>query len=251
MDKSFGTLWGVSVGPGHPDWLTIAARQVLEDARAIACPQDRQGNPGMAYRIVREFLSGDRKILALDLPFVQDSAALAAAWEQAATDLLAMLDCGGDVAFIAEGDVSFYSTFTHLARTVHERSPHIPIEVIPGVCSPLAAAAALKIPLSTWDEKVAILPAMHGVEDLEQALDWADVVVLMKVAPVFDRVWQVLRDRGLLAETGLVEWLGWPQQQVFESLEGLQDYRPPYFSIAIVRSHPMHFSSLDLDLPVG
>ncbi|WP_017327498.1 precorrin-2 C(20)-methyltransferase [Synechococcus sp. PCC 7336] len=250
MDKSFGTLWGVSVGPGRADWLTIAARHVLEDANAIACPQDRQGNPGMAYRIVREFLSGNRKILALDMPFVQDSATLTAAWDRAAAELLAILNCGGDVAFIAEGDVSFYSTFTHLARTVNERSPHIPIEVIPGVCSPLAAAAALKMPLSTWDEKVAIVPAMHGLEELERALDWADVVVLMKVAPVFDRVWQMLRERGLLAEAGLVEWLGWPRQKVFGSLAGLQDYRPPYFSMVIVRSQPMRFGRLDLDLPV-
>ncbi|MGK7906500.1 MAG: precorrin-2 C(20)-methyltransferase [Synechococcus sp.] len=237
MATRLGRLLGIGVGPGNPNWMTIEGVNAIQSVAAIACPQDRQGQPGMAYRIACQQL-GDKPLLALDLPFVTDEAVLETAWLAAAEQVLPMLRQGEDVAFISEGDASFFSTFTYLARAVQQQAD-VNVQVLPGVCSPLAAAAALQIPLSMWDEGVAILPAIHRVDELEDLLDWADVVVLMKVSAVFDRAYAILESRGLLAQTGLVEWLGWPQQRVFKSIEGLRGYQPPYFSIAIVRTHPL------------
>ena len=232
---ALGTLWGVSVGPGNPDWMTVEAIRALQSVDTIACPQDRQGNPGMAYKIARQYV-GDRTVISLDLPFVTDTSILEQSWQAAAEQVVSILRQDNDVAFISEGDASFFSTFAYLARAVQQQEAGIRVQVLPGVCSPLAAAAALNIPLSMWDEGVVILPALHRVNELDAILDWADVVVLMKLSSVFDRIYAILERRNLLAHTGLVEWLGWPQQQVFHSLEQMQDYRPPYFSIAIVRT---------------
>ncbi|MGK7910400.1 MAG: precorrin-2 C(20)-methyltransferase [Synechococcus sp.] len=231
---ALGKLWGVSVGPGNPDWITVQGIRAIQSVGAIACPQDRNGDPGMAYRIAQQHV-GDRPVLSLDLPFVTDTTTLENAWRSAANRILPILRQGRDVTFMSEGDASFFSTFTYLARAVQHQEPSLDIQVLPGVCSPLAAAAALKIPLSVWEEGVAILPAMHRINELDGILSWADVVVLMKLSSVFDRIYDTLERRNLLERTGLVEWLGWPQQQVFHSLIGMQDYRPPYFSIAIVQ----------------
>ena len=240
MESRLGRLWGIGVGPGNPAWITVEGIRAIQSVATIACPKDRRGELGMAYRIAREQVR-DRSIVALNLPFVTDKQVLERAWQAAAERLLEILRQGQDVAFISEGDVSFYGTFAYLARAVRYRETAVEVRVLPGVCSPVAAAAALKIPLSMWDEGVAILPAMHRVEELERVLDWADVVVLMKLASVFDRVYSILERRNLLSHTGLVEWLGWPQQRVFASLGGLEGYRPPYFSIAIVRKNALDF----------
>ncbi|MEM9567083.1 MAG: precorrin-2 C(20)-methyltransferase [Cyanobacteria bacterium P01_E01_bin.34] len=234
---ALGTLWGVSVGPGNPDWMTVEGIRAIQSVAAIACPQDRQGKPGMAYQIAQKYV-GERPVISLDLPFVTNTDILECSWRTAAKQLVPILQQGNDVTFICEGDASFFSTFAYLAREVCKQEAGVEVQVLPGVCSPLAAAAALNIPLSMWDESVAIVPALHRVSELDAILDWADVVVLMKLPSVFDRIYATLERRNLLAHTGLVEWLGWPQQQVFQSLEHMKDYRPPYFSIAIVRNPP-------------
>ncbi len=233
----WGTFWGVGVGPGDPEWLTIGGLRVLRSAAIVALPQNKQGQPGMAYEIVREFLLPDQKILPLALPFVRDEATLAAAWEAAAREVLPFLQQGEDVVFLSEGDVSFYSTFTYIAGALKAIAPELDARAVPGVCSPMAAAAVLGAPLAIGSEKIAILPALYAPEDLVNALGWADVVVLMKVAPVYATVWQLLAERDLLARTSLVAWVGGERQVILPSLVGRANYQPHYFSLSIVRNH--------------
>lgn len=231
------TLWGISTGPGDPEWLTLKAHRILQQVPLVACPQNRQGQAGMAFAIASHYLNPTATLLPLYLPFTQDEAALAAAWTDAGTQLVSYLAQGQDVAFIAEGDVSLYSTFTYIALAVRALLPDVTIIPIPGVCSPLAAAAIATHPLSLGSEKIAILPALYHVDELAQALGWAEVVVLLKVGSVFTEVWPLLAERGLLLQSSLVEWIGWPQQKVYTDLRELREYRPPYFSVLIIRRH--------------
>lgn len=237
----WGTLWGIGVGPGDADWLTLKGLRVLQAVPVVAMPQGRNGQPGMAYGIVKDFLSADQQLLPLSLPFVLDAHTLEQAWQTAAAQLLEVVQTGQDVAFIAEGDISFYSTFTYMAKYVHQLAPEVPIQPIPGICSPLAAAAALHMPLAIADETIAILPALYHVDDLIQALDWAEVVVLMKVSSVFPKVWAILAERQWLDRASLVEWVGGQQQTLFPTLHELEHYQPPYFSILILRRTPYGF----------
>jgi precorrin-2/cobalt-factor-2 C20-methyltransferase len=239
--QDWGTLWGIGVGPGDGEWLTLKGLRILQSVPVVALPQNNQGEPGMAYRIVQDYLQPHQTVMALELPFVTDVAVLQAAWQAAAAQLVPLLQAGQDVAFLAEGDISFYSTFTYVAQALRQQAPAVPIQSVPGVCSPLAAASRLLSPLAIASEKVVILPALYRVDDLAQALDWAEVVVLMKVSSVFAQVWHLLQERQLLAHASLVEWIGWPQEKIFPSLEPLQDYKPPYFSILIVRREPYGF----------
>ena len=230
-----GTLFGIGVGPGDPEWITMKGIRVLQQAQIVAVPQNRQGEPGMAYAIAQQYLRPHQTLLTLNLPFSTDPEVLESGWKVSMNTLLPHLRSGQNVAFLAEGDISFYSTFTHVMRAVKAHEPTIAIETIPGVCSPLAAASALNIPLSLWDEKVAILPALYEVTELDHALDWAEVVVLMKVGSVFRSVWECLDQRGLLDHACLVEWVGWPQQKTWTGWQNLKDYEPPYFSLAIIK----------------
>ena len=237
----WGQLWGVSVGPGDSEWLTLKGLRILQTVDVVACPQNRQGEPGMAYNIVKCHLRSEQTVLPLDLPFVRDPVQLQQAWATAGETLVPLLKKGQHVAFITEGDASLYSTFSYVAQSVHRLAPAVAITPVPGVCSPLAAMAALNMPLSLGAEKIAILPALYDPSELIHALEWADVVVLMKVASVFDQVWQTLQDLGLLEQASLVEQVGSSEEKQYPSLVDLADHKPPYFSILIVRRHDYRF----------
>ncbi len=236
MAEQLGTFWGISVGPGDPELLTLKGLRCLQSVPVVACPQSRSGQRGMAYGIIQDYLQPNQSILSLHLPFVRDPQVLQQAWQAAADQVLSPLQAGQDVGFICEGDVGLYSTFTHLARSLRQIQPQLPIQIIPGVCSPLAAAAALGQPLSIGSERIAILPALYTLEEIEQACQWADVVVLMKVASVFPQIYDWLEQKQGLSHASLIEWISSEKQRFWTDLRELAEYQPPYFSLMILRT---------------
>jgi len=169
---------------------------------------------------------------------VQDEQVLELAWQQAAEQVWPYLAQGQDVAFVCEGDVSFYSTFSYLAQALRQFQPQAQIETVPGICSPLAAAAALGLPLTSRDDRLVILPALYTVAELEAVLDWADVVVLLKVSSVYPQVWSVLARRHLLHRSWIIERATLSQQIIHANLQTLPDLKLPYFSLMIIQVKP-------------
>lgn len=233
--STIGTLYGIGAGPGDPELLTVKGLRILKQAAVVAFPAGVQGKPGMAEQIIAEWLQPAQTRLALNFPYVQDEAILGQAWQTAAEQVWQFLRQGQDVAFFSEGDVSFYSTFTYLAQTLQQMHPAAQIQTIPGVCSPMAAAAALGIPLTVRAQRLAILPALYHVSELETALDQADVLVLMKVSSVYEQVWSVLCRRGLLQRSYIVERATLPQQRIYADLSHSPSLQLPYFSLLIVQ----------------
>lgn len=230
-----GTLYGISVGPGDPELITLKGLRSLQQVPVVAFPSGVQGKPGIAQQIVAQWLRPDQVQLALTFPYVQDMAVLTQAWQVAAEQVWQYLRQGQDVAFACEGDVSFYSTFTYLAQTLQQLHPEAVVQLVPGVCSPMAAAAALGLPLTIRQERLVVLPALYTVGELEAVLDWADVVVLMKVSSVYEQVWKVLQQRALLDNSWVVERATLPQQIIYSDLRDRPTLKLPYFSLLIVQ----------------
>lgn len=230
-----GTLTGLGVGPGDPDLMTLKALKVLQAAPVVAFPQGRPGQMGVAQHIVSPHLQAHQRQLPLDFPFVVEDDQLQTAWKRAADQVWAVLKTGQDVVFACEGDISFYGTFTYLADALSLAHPDVTIQRIPGVCSPMAAVSALGIPLTVQAEKLAVLPAFYGVEDLEDTLAWADVVVLMKVRSVYAAVWEVLKRRHLLSSSYVVVRASQPDQIIYRDLENYPHLDLPYFSLMVIR----------------
>ncbi|MBD2181552.1 precorrin-2 C(20)-methyltransferase [Planktothrix sp. FACHB-1355] len=230
-----GTLYGISVGTGDPELITLKALRLLKQLPVVAFPLGVGGKPGMAEQIVAQWLTSDRVQLALTFPYVQDEAVLTSAWQLAAEQVWQYLEKGMDVAFACEGDVSFYSTFTYLAQTLQQLHPEATVETVPGVCSPMAAAAMLGLPLTVRDQRLVVLPALYRVEELEAVLDGADVVVLLKVSSVYEQVWQVLQRRQLLSSSYVVERATLPDMKIYRDLRDRPDLKLPYFSLLIVQ----------------
>ncbi len=230
-----GVLYGIGAGPGDPELMTLKGLRILKNAPVVAFPAGVRGNPGMAQLIVEEWLHPEQIQLALTFPYVQDEAILLAAWQLAAEQVWQYLQLGQDVAFISEGDVSFYSTFTYLAQTLQNLYPEVAVQTVPGICSPLAAAAVLGLPLTIRAQRLVVLPALYNVQELEKVIDWADVVVLLKVSSVYEELWTVLQRRGLLDRSWVVERATLPEQVIYEGLSDRPNLKLPYFSLLIVQ----------------
>lgn len=233
-----GTLYGIGVGPGDPELITVKGLRLLQQVAVVAYPAGVGDRPGLAESIVAPWLQPNQRRLALRFPYNQDKHDLQDAWQHAAGQVWSDLSSGQDVAFLSEGDISFYSTFSYLALTLQQQQPTARIMAIPGVCSPLAAAAAAAVPLTLRDQRLAILPTLYSSADLETALDWADVVVLMKLASVYPSIWSCLERRDLLNQSYIVERASSPQEHIHRSLVGQDQLQLPYFSLLVVHVRP-------------
>lgn len=233
--SEIGVLYGVSVGTGDPELITLKGFKILQSVPIVAFPAGIANKPGIAAQIIANWLQPHQQTLALDFPYVQDLDILTQAWGQAATRVWHYLANNQNVAFACEGDVSFYSTFTYLAQTLTEMYPQAQVETVPGVTSPLAAASALGIPLTIRDQRLVVLPALYTVSELEAVLKWAEVIVLLKVSSVYEQVWQILAQYGLLSRAMVVERATTPEQVIYRDLSDRPSLRLSYFSLLIIQ----------------
>ena len=232
--ETWGTLYGVSVGPGDPDLMTVKGLKTLQQSPVIAFPAGINGKPGVAETIISSCLSPQQQRLALQFPYTQDETLLTQAWQQAARKVIDPLQQGLNVAFACEGDVNFYGTFTYLAQTLQQFHPTVKIQTIPGVCSPLAAVASLGVPLTVRDQRLLIVPALYNIEQLQTALTQADVLVLMKMSSVYPQIWEILNQLNLLEQASVVEWATLPQQKIYHGLSDRPQLQLSYFSLMII-----------------
>jgi precorrin-2/cobalt-factor-2 C20-methyltransferase len=238
VSRDLGILTGIGVGPGDPDLVTVKAINALTQAQVIAYPKGRNGLPGLAQSIIAQHIRPHQQQLPLEFPYVFDPERLHQAWHQAAEQVWAQLILGQDVVFACEGDLSFYGTFTYLAQALTAAHPDVVILRVPGICSPVAAVSALGIPLTVQAEKLAVLPAIYSVAELEKTLTWADVVVLLKVSSVYPQVWSLLREKGLLGQSWVVVRASQPNQEIYSDLSQHPDLTLPYFSLMVIRCGP-------------
>ena len=237
-NEQFGTLYGVSLGPGDPDLITRHAWVLLQRSDAVwTYPVRSKKSDSYALDIVlRAGLSLPAASNALIFPMTHDQEKLAKYWLQAAEIILARLHAGQDVLFLVEGDASTYSTFGHLARTVLSLDEAIQVETVAGVCSFNAAAARLQTSLADTDDTIAIIPASYGVTVIDELLKQFDTLVLLKVKPLMDEVIDLLSQRNLIAHSQFIEKAGTPDEQIVKDISTLKGTTVNYLSLLLVKN---------------
>jgi len=233
-----GIFYGVGVGPGDPELITLKAIRVISSAAVLAIPKSEGGAESQALAIVNRAMPLDGKeTLELSFPMTKDSAALDASRRQAAALIAERLCRGQDVAFITLGDPLLYSTFSYLMPFVKELSPDTEIRAVPGITSFSAAASLIPAALAETDSKVIIIPAAYDLDRVKEALSYADTVVILKVNRAIDKLIDLIADAGLSKSSFFVSRAGWPQEEVVTNLEELRGKKPDYFSMLIVRKN--------------
>ncbi len=232
-----GTLYGISIGTGDHELITLKGLRLLQQASVVAFPQGKNDQEGLAESIIKIYLQANQEKLPLYFPYVTDASILNKAWEEAALKVWEYLKMGKDVAFACEGDVSFYSTFTYLAHTLQKLQPDLNIERIPGVSSPMVAASALGLPLTIQHQKLVVLPAIYTIKELEEVLNWAEVIVLLKVSSVYTQVWKVLQKNNLFKSAWIVEKASFSEQVIYKNLQDFPTLNLSYFSVLIIHNY--------------
>lgn len=221
-------LYGVSVGPGDPELMTIKAVGVLKKCGVIAVPRsgaDTLVALEIAGKAVPEI--SEKRIVELSLPMTRDPQVLEEARDTAAATLISLLKTGMDVAFLTLGDASVYSTYMYLHQRV--TAAGFPAEIIPGVPSFCAAAALRGGRLTSADKPLHIVPGSYDC--VEESLDWPGPKILMKSGKSLGRIKTLLAERGLLDSAYLVQECGMEGERACP-LSQVED--AGYFSIVFV-----------------
>lgn len=221
-------LYGVSVGPGDPELMTIKAVRALEKCTVIAVPRsgaDTLVALEIAKKAVPEILK--KEILELSLPMTRNPQVLEEARGAAASTLISLLKTGVDVAFLTLGDASVYSTYMYLHQRV--TAAGYPAQIIPGVPSFCAAAALRGGKLTSADKPLHIVPGSYDC--VEESLNWPGPKILMKSGKSLGRIKTLLADRGLLDSAYLVQECGMEGERACP-LSQVED--AGYFSIVFV-----------------
>ncbi|MCL4533584.1 MAG: precorrin-2 C(20)-methyltransferase [Bacteroidetes bacterium] len=231
-----GTLYGVGVGPGDPELITLKAHRVLQQAPVLCVPKGREDGDSYVRGLISHILNPERQqLLELVFPMTKDRSVLEHHWSVALERILVPLREGRDVAFVTEGDPFIYSTFMHLYALIRELHPEIPVEVIPGISSINGSAAAAGLPLVDGAERLAVLPATYEDEQLARVIAQFDTVVLLKVNRVFDRVLDVLEQMDLAHRALYVKRCGAPDQEIVRDVRSLRGRELDYLSLLIVK----------------
>ncbi len=237
MTRLYGRLIGASLGPGEPGDITRRAWTALTSGARWAYPVKQAGECSYALDIARRAgLAVPAEAVPLVFPMTTNAEVLARAWARASAQAVELLATGRDLVFLVEGDASTYATFGHLARAVRELAPAIEVEVLPGVSSYCAAAAAVGEPLADADDTLAVIPASYGIEVIDHLLDEFDSLVLLKVKPMLEDVLALLERRGIAEHAVFVEKVGAPGERIVRDVRTLSGATAAYLSLMLIHN---------------
>jgi precorrin-2/cobalt-factor-2 C20-methyltransferase len=228
-----GTLYGVGVGPGDPDLITLKAVKILREADVVIAPRTEKKQGSTALSIARSFIRQEAQVLELVFPMVFDQGHLAAAWEQNKNVILSFLNEGKNVAFLTLGDPMLYSTYYYMYRLLEGKG--LNIETVPGVTSFCAAASRLGLPLAEGNDILSIVPANLPEEKIEKVLSCSDSIVLMRVYKNYGRTVSQLKESRLSEHAVMISRCGFAEEEVVYNLNDGGDRKPNYLSTILAR----------------
>lgn len=230
-----GTLYGVGVGPGDPELITVKAYRVLKEAHTVCYPKKRKGSKSYAYQIIDVYINlHEKDMLGLIFPMTKDETILKREWIKTANLLWEKLKEGKDVAFVTEGDPLLYSTFIHVMNSMKELYPEVNIKIVPGISSINGASARLGIPLADGDEHIAIIPARDDYETMKKAILENDCIIFLKVAKVIDFMIEILEELQLLHKAHVVTKVT-SNEEIVWNIKQLKGAELEYLTIMVVR----------------
>ncbi|MDR2461092.1 MAG: precorrin-2 C(20)-methyltransferase [Deltaproteobacteria bacterium] len=233
-----GTFYGLGVGPGDPDLLTIKAAKVLNNVDIVFTASASKNDYSLALEIASPHLKEGVKIEVLPFPMVADEKTLDRAWQDNADQVAQVLKNGLSAAFLTLGDCMTYSTYAYILPYLLKALPEAKIVSIPGITSYQLAAARLNRPLCLNSESFAVLSGSADDENFNTILDKSDNLAIMKSYKGKEKVIAKLKEKNLLAKTALLSQLGLPNESISDGLD--KDYKddPTYFSILLVNKRP-------------
>ncbi|MBR0396665.1 MAG: precorrin-2 C(20)-methyltransferase [Eubacterium sp.] len=225
-----GIAYGVGVGPGDPELMTLKACRLIRENRVIAVPGQDPVN-AVAYQIAVQAVPelADKELIAIDMPMVMDRKKQEEAHRRGAEQIAEYLAKGENVVYLTLGDSTVYCTFTYLQHILEAEGYQT--ELVNGIPSFCAAAARLNIPLMEWNEQLHVVPAAHKTD---VKMDQPGQYVLMKSASHMKEIKEHLKESG--RDVQVVENCSMPDEKIYRSVDEIPD-DAGYFSLIIAKEH--------------
>ena len=224
-----GRLFGIGVGPGDPELLTLKAARRIAESSVVAYPTSEAGI-GFARAIVADHIRPGQREIAIPVPCCAAREPAQTVYDEAANVIGDCLDAGQDVAVLCEGDPFFYGSFMYLFGRLADRYP---VEVVPGVSSLTAGAAVVGAPLCSRNDVLTVLPAPLPDAVLAPPLAQSDGAVLVKVGRHFARVRDLIMRLGFTDSARYVEHATLANQRILPLVE-VDPAAVPYFSMILL-----------------
>ena len=234
---TMGTIYGVGLGPGDPDLMSVKADRLIRAARHIAYFR-KAGRAGHARRIVEGMLHADAREYPMEYPVTTEisfrdpayNEMLAAFYAECTAHLRGLAEAGEDVVVLCEGDPFFYGSFMHLYERLKD---DVPVKVVPGITGMSGAWTATGIPVTWGDDVLVVLTGTLSEDELTRRMADADALVVMKLGRNLDKVRRALAATGRLEAAWLIEYATMPNQTV-RRLSDAPSKPAPYFSMIVV-----------------
>jgi len=238
MKAIHGTFFGVGVGPGDPELITLKAARLIQSADVICYLVNAQGD-SQALNIAKVLIKGAAQdyghrpeMLPIEMPMSRDSSVGTAVYKDAAITISQYLSDGSDVVFLCEGDPLFFGSFAYLLERIQQ---DFECAVVPGITSPQSASAALNLPLTMLKESYAVISGRHSDEKIISTLNAFDTVVIMKAGSARPRLLSLLQQTERFDDARYLEFIGRKNQLIVDDLSALDAQNEgPYFSLFVV-----------------
>lgn len=232
-----GIFYGVGVGPGDPQLLTLKAVEVIKNADVIIAPKTEKKDDSTALSIARPYLKENVEILQLVFPMVNHVETLTDAWKNNKNSILAELQAGKKVVFLTLGDPMFYSTYMYVYRLLKDSG--YKIETVPGVPAFCAIGSQLGQPLAEGTDVLSVLPATMQPDEMDRILSISTNVVLMKVYKNFAQVVEKLKQHGFGDNSVMISKCGLPDELVSYNLEEVDASQVNYLTTILAKKHKL------------
>ncbi len=222
-------LYGLGVGPGDPELITVKALRILQKVKVVAWPAPDDGQ-SFARSIVAQYMTPDQLEIPIIVPMKIARHPAKSVYDQAAQTIASHLDSGSDVAVLCEGDPFFYGSFMYLYERLEK---DYPCEIIPGVSSLMSVSAVLQRPLAARNDVLTIIPAPLPDDEIEARITGSDAIAFIKVGRHFERIRALLEKLKLTGFAAYVERASLDNQRLMP-LANMDGTAAPYFSMILV-----------------
>lgn len=233
MNENTGTFYGIGVGPGDPELLTVKAINALKKIDVLIAPKTEKKSDSVALSIAQPHLKPDIEIIYQTFPMVRDFAEETEIFEANKEEILHELRGGKNVGFATLGDPMFYSTYIYIFNLLKRCG--VKIVTIPGVPAFLAIAAQIGRPLAYGNDILTIIPATVELAAIKNSLVRADSTVLMKVYKNFPEVVDELKAHDMIADAVLVSRCGLDDEKIITDVAAHKDEPLNYLSTILTR----------------
>lgn len=232
-----GILYGIGIGPGDPELITLKGSRILARCKHVFVPKGPAGDESLALSIAKQHIPDACHVTRIEFPMTRDRDELRKNWEASAKPIALLLRAGADVCYLTLGDTLMYSTYIYMLKGLRTHLPDAEIVTVPGVTAFSAAAALAGFPVGVGQQPVNVVPASENLESLETALSMGGTVILMKIGKKVGPVLKLLESSGHIDDAILVTRAGLTGQRIETDLRNLNPDFSDVANLSVILVH--------------